>query len=181
MASARPKKARKKKKPSKTKSLKATVFLVFGLLAGIVLLPTTVLLAVAMLPTFVAAFVDKEKGKTKAITVGAMNLAGSMPFLLELWFEDHSFEHAFSFVMDPMVIIIIYSTAVIGYLIDWGVTKIVSLFLLQRGKARVKAIDKRQKELVERWGKEVSGDFIVDNYGFAVEGEDDPDLSTNKS
>lgn len=164
---------KKKKKNNNNKALKRQIFLIFGLLMAVVFLPTTFLLCIAMMPTFVAALVDKAKRKTRAITVGAMNVAGSMPFLLELWMEGHNFEKAFIIATDAKAIIVMYSAAAVGYLIDWAMTGVISGFLLQRGKARVKAIEKRQKELVERWGKEVTGEVAVDNYGFAIESSDE--------
>lgn len=161
-------KKQKTKGPAEAKQLKAKIFSAVGVLMGVVFLPTTVLLFVAMMPTFVAAVVDRAKRKTKAITVGAMNLAGATPFVLELWMQEHSFAKAFDIVTDAKAIIVIYSAAVIGYLIDWAMTSVVAGFLLQRGKSRSKAIKKRQKDLIERWGREVSGEVAMDQYGFAL-------------
>jgi len=157
------------KKRSGKKSGKKQLFLISGLLMAVVFLPTTILLAVGMMPTFAAALVDRTKRKTKAITVGAMNLAGCMPFMLELWTEGHNFEKAFSIFTDAKAIVVMYAAAAVGYLIDWAMTGIIAGFLLQRGKSRLKAIEKRQKELVERWGDEVTGEVVVDQYGFAIE------------
>ncbi len=154
---------------AKKKSFKSLMFTFLSLLMAVVFLPTTFLLMIALLPSFVAAFVDRAKRKTRAVTVGAMNLAGTTPFLLTLWQKENSFDQAFDIVTDPKAIIAIYSFAVVGYLIDWAMTGIVSGFLLQRGKSRVKAIEKRQKQLVDRWGKEVTGEVEVDQYGFAIE------------
>lgn len=164
------KKGKSKAKRGKKKgAFKGQLFFVTGLLLAVVFLPTTFLLSIALLPTLAAAFVDRSKRKTKAVTVGAMNLAGSVPFMLELWFAGHDFEKAFDIVSDPKAIIVMYSAAAVGYLIDWAMTGIIASVLLQRGKARVKAITKRQNELVERWGKEVTGDVMMDEYGFSIE------------
>ena len=156
--------------PMKKKGgMKVQVFLILGLLIAILFLPTTFMLLIGMAPTLVALLVDRAKRKTKAVTIGAMNLAGAMPFVLELWFEGNNFEKAFELVMDPEHIIIMFLAAAVGYLINWSMTGLVATFLLQRGKSRVKAIEKRQKELVERWGKEVTNEVPVDEYGFAIE------------
>lgn len=157
------------KRRSGNKSVKKQLFLGSGLLLGIVFLPTTVLLIIGMMPTIAAFFVDRSKRKTKAITVGSMNLAGCVPFVLELWMGGHNFDMSFSIVTDAKAIVVMYAAAAVGYLVDWAMTGIIASFLLQRGKARLKAIDKRQKELVERWGKEVTGDVVVDQYGFEIE------------
>ena len=165
------KKTSSKKKASKS-AVKKQLFSVVGLMMAIVFLPTTFILSIAMLPTFVAFIVDRSKRKTKAITVGAMNLAGSVPFLLELWMKGHNFEQAIEIITNPKAIIVMYAAAAVGYLIDWAMTGIIASFLLQRGKARVKAIEKRQKELIERWGEEVTGELVVDKYGFAVDAKE---------
>jgi len=160
------------KKKAKSGGFKKQILSAAGLLMAIVFLPTTFMLSIAMLPTLAAAFVDRSKRKSKAITVGAMNLSGAVPFLLDLWTKGHNFEQAIEIVTNPKAIVVMYAAAAIGYLIDWAMTGIIASLLLQRGKARVKAIKKRQKELVDRWGKEVTREIAVDQYGVAIEKED---------
>ena len=160
---------------SKSAVFQRNMFIGLGLIMAVVFLPSTFLLSISMLPTYVAALVDKGKRRTKAVTVGAMNLAGTLPFLLELWMQGHNFDKAFSITMDASAIVVIYSAAAVGYVIDWVMTGVVSKFLLQRGKSRIKGIEKRQEELVERWGKEVTGDVAVDQYGFPLAKTKDSD------
>ncbi|MFK7840519.1 MAG: hypothetical protein AB8B83_09365 [Bdellovibrionales bacterium] len=160
------------KKVQKKKSFKGQAFSVAGLLMAIVFLPTTLMLMIGTLPTFAALFVDRTKRKTKVVTVGVMNVAGCVPFILELWTKGHNFERAVEIISNPQAVVVMYSAAAVGYLIDWAMTGIVASFLLQRGKARSKAIKKRQEELVQRWGREITGEVNVDKYGFEVEGHD---------
>ena len=164
-----------KKDGKKKVSIKIKLFYVFMLFMAAVFLPTTALLFIALMPTFAAVFVDKHNRQAKVITVGAMNLAGATPFLLELWSRGHSFENAFIIVTDAKALIVIYSAAALGYVIDWAATGLVMRILYQRGKMRIKAIDKRQKDLIERWGKEVSGKYRLDQYGFAIKEDNDAD------
>jgi hypothetical protein len=114
-----------------------------------------VLLGVGLLPSVAAYFTDKSKKKTRAVTVSMMNFAGCMPFLMEMWTTDHSLDKAFAMLFNTIPIIVMYSAAAVGYLIDWAMTYIVANVLYQRGQARIKGIEKRQAELVERWGKDV--------------------------
>jgi hypothetical protein len=158
----------KKKSVSKT-SFKAQIFLICSVITAAIFLPSTALLFIGMMPTIAAGFVDRSKRKTKAVTVGAMNMAGCAPFLLELWYEGHSFEKSVAIFTDPMAIVVMYSAAGVGYLIDWSVAGIVASILFQKGLARQKAIRARQQELVERWGREVSGELPLDQQGFPVE------------
>ena len=97
-----------------------------------------------------------------------MNLAGCMPFLLELWTTDRTLDRAFSIILNPMAIIVIYSAAVVGYLIDWALSIMVASFLYDRGVSRKAAIEKRQQELIERWGREVTGSLPLDEQGFPI-------------
>lgn len=149
-------------------SYRKQIFLIAGLMMAIVMMATTFLLVFALLPSFVALFIDRSKRKMKAITVGAMNLAGATPFLLELWAQGNTFDASVSIVTEPGTIVIIYSAAAVGYFIDWSMTSFFSRFIVQRGKTRMKAIKKRQEELVERWGKEVTGDYVLDQFGFEI-------------
>lgn len=163
------KSVKKRKAKKKSSSGKLQIFLIMILMLSIAFLPTAVILFIGLMPMFVAFFVDKSKNKTKAVTVGAMNLAGCMPFLMELWTTEATLNKAFSIVLDPMAIIVIYSAAGVGYIIDWALTLLVANFLYQRGVARKKAIEKRQEELIERWGEEVSGRLVLDQDGFPLE------------
>lgn len=160
----------KKKKDSKKKrgGLGRQSMLIFGVLTALVFLPSTVLLLVGMLPTPFAFLADRTKKKSKVITVGAMNLAGCAPFLFELWGAGNDFDASLDIITDPGAIVVMYSAAAVGYLISWAMTGIVANIMYRRGRAREKAIQKRQKELVERWGREVTGDIPLDETGFPL-------------
>lgn len=151
--------------------LKIQVFLVGFLVLSAVFLPTAVLLFISLLPMFVAFFVDPTRKKLKAVTVGAMNMAGCMPFLMELWTTDHTLEKAFNIIFDPMAIIVIYAAAGVGYLIDWTMTSLVANIVYQQALLRKKAIEERQAQLVERWGLEVNGTIPLDSEGFPLSGD----------
>ena len=66
-------------------------FLTFiALVASVLFLPSTMILLAGMMPTIAANVVDKTRQKSRTISVGMMNLAGCMPFLLELWMSSSS-------------------------------------------------------------------------------------------
>lgn len=156
-----------KKRKQKTLSSKIAVF--FGMIMAVVFMPTTILLFFGMIPTLVAGIVDRSKRGTRVITVGAMNLAGCTPFLLDLWTSGHSMEIALTLLSSPVTVIVMWMAAVVGYMIDWSVSGIVSTVLVQRAEARLQSIRKRHEALAERWGPEVSGDLALDAYGFPLE------------
>lgn len=140
----------------------------FVVMVAVLVLPTTILVMVGMLPTM-AAMIGSSAGKgSKVLTIGMMNLAGCFPFLLPLWTADHSVSHALSILMDIRSIIVMYCAAGIGYLIDWAMAGIVNTLMVQRATGRLEDVRKRQAKLVERWGNEVKGDVALDSSGFAV-------------
>lgn len=150
----------------------AFIFLVIIAMASAWFLPTTILLFIGMMPTIVAGYIDRSRRKAKAITVGAMNLAGCTPFLFQLWTHGHTYHKSLELILDPMTITVIYIAAATGYVLDWGMCGIVSSFLHQKGLVQQKHIKERQRELVDRWGKEVTGDFALDESGFVRQRED---------
>lgn len=165
-------KTKKVKKSKKSLSWQGQLILVILVICGVVFHPTTILLLIGMMPTFVAAYTDRTKEKMRGITVGAMNLAGCTPFILQLWMTEHSVETALSILTDPMVWVIMYVAAGIGYCIEWAIVGTASVFLVERAQIRVKTINKKQEDLVERWGAEVSGTIPLDEYGFPVQQEE---------
>lgn len=149
-----------------------------GLAVAVVALPSTVILLVGLLPTMVAVLIDRSKKRTKSLTVGAMNVAGCVPFLIDLWTTANTLENALSVISDPRTIVVIYSAAAIGYLIDWALSGIVATLMVQRAESRRAEIKKRHADLIERWGREVTGEIPLDPYGFPIEGYD-PDLNVS--
>lgn len=161
--------AAKKQKRKKKVTWKGQLLGVAALITAAVFLPTTILLLMGMIPTIVAAAIDRTGKGTKALTVGAMNLAACSPFVIKLWTEGHSAQMAVKLISDPLAMCIMFAGAGIGYLIDWAMSGIVGTLLLQRSSVRLKDIKERQQALIARWGEEVTGDVALDPYGFPLE------------
>lgn len=168
-------KEKTKESPQKAKTVKKAkggwglqIMMIFALLSAILFMPTTILILFGMLPTVVAALIDR-RGGTRAITVGSLNLAGCVPFLLDLWTKSHTTDYAVSLITDPRTIIVMYAAAGIGYLIDWALSGMVATIMIQRATMRVKAIRARQEEMVVRWGREVTGEMPLDTEGFPLD------------
>jgi hypothetical protein len=159
----------KKKRKKKKLSRQAQSLLAFAMMASIIFLPTTILLLIGMMPTIVILLFDRVHGKIKAMTVGALNLAGCTYFLLELWVGGQSIQKVISIISDPNAIVMMYATAAVGYMIDWAMSQMVAGVLYQRGVARQEAIAKRQSELIARWGDEVTGIYTLDPHGFPID------------
>ncbi len=140
-----------------------------AVITAVIFMPTTILLMIGMLPTVVAAVIDRSGKGTKAITVGAMNIAGCTLYLLQLWTMGHTKENALMLISDPRNVITIYCAAGVGYMIDWMMAGIVTTIVIGKSKHRLEEIVRKQGELAARWGPEVTGDLPLDEYGFTID------------
>lgn len=163
--------AKNKGKDSKKTKLgwKGQLFVVVGVIVGVMLLASTFLLMIGMVPTVVAGFTDRSKRGSKILTVGAMNLAGCAPFLFDLWTQGNTFDASMRIALDPQAIVVMYAAAAVGYILDWAMTGVVSRVMVQRGESRAKAIREQQQQLIERWGRKVTGELQLDEQGFSVD------------
>lgn len=136
---------------------------------GALFLPTTVMLVVGMMPTLVMLVVDRTKERLRALTVGSMNLAGCMPFVMELWQREHTIHMALSYLTQPRTIVVMYFAAAIGYMIEWMVSGLVAGVAAQKAQSRIAAIEKKHIEMEHRWGAEVNGTVPLDDEGFPLD------------
>jgi DNA-binding LytR/AlgR family response regulator len=132
---------------------------------------SSIIIIGGMMPTLAANLMDKSRQKSRAISVGMMNFAGCMPFLLELWMSPapNSIDTATAIMLQPKTIVIIYSIAGAGYAIEAAITGMVATMMQQRAAIRLKEIDNQLKELVDRWNTYVDGNTALDDFGFPAE------------
>lgn len=158
---------------SKKKGVRGRLLLAGLLLTSLAILPTTVLFFIGMLPAIICRFVDHSRLKQRTLTVAFMNFAAVFPFWYKMVTTDHNFEQTVNILTEPMNIVIMYGGALLGYMIDWGVSGIVSSMVVQKGQNRLRKIKELQSELVERWGEEVSGEIPLDAQGFPLKQKQD--------
>jgi hypothetical protein len=157
------------KKKKTRASLKVQIFLIMALILGVMFSALAVILLIGMVPSLVAMIVDRTQGRMRALTVAAVNFAGCTPFLVEVFKKGNDMHTAITYITQPRTIVVMYMAAGMGYLIDWAMTGIVSGIMVQRAKGRLKDIRKNQKELIDRWGPEVTGTLQLDEFGFPKE------------
>jgi hypothetical protein len=157
------------KKRKKKMGWKGNLLLIAGAACFIMFRAVSIVLVVGMVPTLVCAIIDRSQGYVKTWTVGVMNFAGCVPFMLEIWKKGGSFEMAFAYIIQPYTLMVMYFAAGMGYVIDWAVKGMVSALMVQQAKSRLKAIQEHQKELIDRWGPEVTGTIPLDEFGFPKE------------
>ncbi|HEY1097070.1 MAG TPA: hypothetical protein VGF14_07500 [Alphaproteobacteria bacterium] len=133
------------------------LFVAFIFTVGaIMLLPTTLVLAVGLLPTFVATFSDNSRERLAGLTLGCMNVAGVLPPLLRLWNMGHTVENAILILLQPYMLLLMYGGAAIGFLLYINTPLMVSGILRRQAQYRLKTIEKHYAELQEEWGPEVA-------------------------
>lgn len=125
---------------------------------GIVYFPMTALFCGCLLPAFVAALVDNKPDKTAGLTVGILNLAGTVPAGLALYDRGGRIGDALALLTTPQTLLLAYGAAAVGWVIYLHVPGLVSGMMAGRGEKRRVEIDRRQQELVRKWGSRIAGE-----------------------
>jgi len=127
------------------------------ILVAVVFFPMTVLFCGCMLPSFVAAIVDRHPQKTAGITIGALNLAGTVPAWLELVRLGAGIEHAITLLLQPRILLMAYAAAALGWALYFYIPPLIAAMLVRKAEKRLKEIEKRQAELTRKFGAAVTG------------------------
>lgn len=157
---AKEKKDKKEKKTGIGFSLKLAFFII--IVSAGVFLPSTIVMGVLMIPTFVALLIDRSPQRSIGMTVGLVNFAGVVPAWLDLWETGHTLKKAIAISTDPKALLLAYAAAAVGWVIYTNITPFVALIVVRKTEKRVKDIDQRQKALIKRWGQEVTGALSSD-------------------
>ena len=147
---------RGRKKRKRSSSGIVTVLLIL-FPAGLIFLPSTILLAAGMIPTAVAYVVDRDPDKTAPMTVGGLNLAGVVTFLISLWQAGHTMAALSKVLTDPFAWLVMYGAAGLGWAIYYGIPPAVAGWVVLRAEARIAQRIEEQQELIALWGTEVNG------------------------
>ena len=131
-----------------------TIVLLIPVIA--VLLPTCLILAVNMVPTVVAYFVDRTREKYLAITVGLLNLCGTLPAEAALWRSGQAYDVGMDIATDPYYWMLAYGSAGTGWAIYLMIPVILANYYGVTASARLHSLRRRQQALIETWGEEVS-------------------------
>ncbi|WP_147274881.1 hypothetical protein [Ferruginivarius sediminum] len=123
-----------------------------------VLLPTSIVLGVLMLPTLAAGFVGRGRARMLAATVGMLNFAGCVPPLVELWGLGHTLAATGEVLGEPLMWFGPYLAAAFGWMIFLTIPPLVHRYYETVTNNRLSALRKHQDRLREEWGDEVAGD-----------------------
>jgi len=129
-----------------------TIFAMF-----LILVPATVIVfSLGSLPTIVAGLVDRSKDKFATFCVGGMNFCGVFPYLLKLWFDDHSISAAMNIVSDVFALAVMYAAAGFGWALFISIPPVVASFLNVIAERRVIYLRSVQKAIINEWGNTVT-------------------------
>ena len=119
-------------------------------------LPTVILVCLGMLPTLVAWVIDRSDGKHATFCVCGLNFSGLFPFLMDVWFINHSTDTAIRILTDVFNLVIIYGSAGFGWLLYIAVPPVITTFLSVVAQSRLKLLKTTQSNIIEEWGEKVA-------------------------
>tara|TARA_Y100001960_G_scaffold261475_1_gene282411 strand:+ start:54 stop:563 length:510 start_codon:yes stop_codon:yes gene_type:complete len=125
-------------------------------LLAIISFPTLIIFIAGMLPTGVARICDRTRQKYATLCVGGLNICGVFPYIMQLWVDNHSVAAALNIISDLFALLVMYSSASIGWLMFIAIPPVVSTFLDVLAQRRVNALRNSQKDISEEWGTEVA-------------------------
>ncbi|MCG8545629.1 MAG: hypothetical protein MJE12_15625 [Alphaproteobacteria bacterium] len=131
-----------------------------------------ILLIVGMAPTVVAILIDRSPQKTCARTVGYLNFAGCVPWAVQYWIGGGDLDRVFDMVGDPYVLLVMYASAGVGWLLFFAMRPVAASYLAVAGDIKASQLKKRQQDLIEGWGPEVREQAEASGLIPAVEAED---------
>src|SRR5688572_21506567 len=138
------------------------LYLMLAVPVALMIIPTVIVLAVALVPTGVAFIMERGKGYYGGLTVGAMNLAGASPYLADLWTQGHTVEAALGIITNVFAWLVFYGAALFGWAIYSSTPAAVSAFMTMTSGHRITAMRAQQRELVQKWGPDVESVYEPD-------------------
>ena len=115
----------------------------------------TLLVCIGLLPTVVALFTDTDENRSGLATVGYMNLAGVLPFLVELWQKGQTMEAAMAIIRQPYSWVVMFGSAGLGHLILYAVPVMISSIVILNLESRLKTLQEGRQQLEAIWGPDV--------------------------
>ena len=139
------------------------------------LLPTTLVFATMMAPTWVAYVTDRSPERHLAITVGLLNFSGTLPAIIELWSLGQSHNAAMMLIGDVFVWAVAYGAAMTGWLLFAVMPTLVGGYFKMTTDNRIKQLARQQKALIDEWGHAVAEGTGVTNFDGDLDDESSED------
>jgi hypothetical protein len=116
----------------------------------------TLLVCLGLLPSLVALFTDTDSRRSAFMTIGFLNVAGVVPFVIELWQKGQTMEVALHIVQQPITWLVMLGAAGIGQLLLFSVPSAMTMMAVTRMESRLKTLREGLHELKVVWGEEVA-------------------------
>jgi len=129
------------------------------------MLPTVILLLVGLIPTYVALSTDSDQQKSGAVSVGAMNFAGLLPFVIDLWSKGQTLPNAIQILATSNTWLVVLGASAVGQLIVYSIPQAIATLTLTQAESRAKALRKNLDMLKESWGPDVATTKPLDRIG----------------
>ena len=126
------------------------------IIAAGIFLPSTIVLSVMMLPTAIAAIVDKNRPRALLTTVGLLNFSGATAAWISLIGEGHSYQASRETITDLDMLLTSYGMALLGFVTYAVVVPVVANLTIQTIDFERRKIEKQQEHLITLWGQDVS-------------------------
>ena len=124
-------------------------------LLGTFFMPTGVLVSCGMLPTLVAYVAALRHEPYRLMSIGVMNFAGVLPFLIELWLDQHDLSMVFYLLQEPYTWAVMYGLAGAGLIVFYAVSSVVTYIFVFWFEEKIIRFKGKQRDLVEEWGSEI--------------------------
>lgn len=124
-------------------------------------LPSLVLCA-GFLPTLVVLFTENDPRRPALAAIGYMNLAGVLPFMIELWEKGQTMPAALTILKESKNWVIMLGAAGIGQLILFVIPPFVASMVVLKQEARQRTLQEGMIQLEAIWGKEVTTSTPLD-------------------
>ena len=119
---------------------------------GFLVLPSMVLFIAGMVPTVVALIAIRDPDGFAHLSIGILNVAGVLPWLVELWKTGHDFGRVQSILTDPVCWAVMLGAAGVGWAIVAAVPPVVASIVAQYHQIAADRLGHRRQQLIDEWG-----------------------------
>ena len=134
---------------------KSTVLAFMSIPVAMLMLPTFVLLTIALMPSILLAMLA-PKSLLRIICVLSFNIAGTVPALFQLWFSIQNLETVWIVLAKTENIVYMYGSAALGLLCFFVVPPLVMITVKMSALKSIQAIDMQRQEIMDKWGEDVA-------------------------
>ncbi len=151
------KKSKEKGEVKKKRSNRATVLLVIVSVLLVAFLRTGfIFFILAVLPSFVAFYIDRSASRATFHTVFACNLSGALPFLGQIIRNGAAQAEIQTVMTDTTNWLIIYAAAAFGWLLVYAAPAFAQGFINMLHYNQIARLERMQRKITAEWGKEVA-------------------------